>query len=403
MALYLSVKPASYMFENGSLISPEGLVLFSDAAGQDEQFSGGVQVLLAVLMSLLVLVTVIGNILVILAFAVDKNLRSQNNFFLLNLAFCDLLVGAVCIPLYMPYLLTGRWMIGRVACRFWLVTDYVMCVASAFSVLLISYDRFLSVTSTVMYQANQKNNSQAFLKIALVWILSFLLYGPAIIFWEHLRGASIVPDNQCFSEFYYTWYFLLGASAVDFLFPLISISYFNFSIYWNIHKRSQARRSCAPQIRITIQDEERDMNHYTISGHILLRRKTSNAPEKRVNLASIRCFCTQGPSCIPKRGKKLEKKCSKNTKLSRDKKLAKSLVILVSIFVICWAPYTLLMAIRAACNGFCINSYWYEITFWLLWINSSINPFLYPLCHKSFRGAFNKVLCRKRFTSNRQM
>lgn len=57
------------------------------------QFTPSVSILLAVLMILMVLATVLGNALVILAFVVDKGLRTQGNFFFLNLAIADFLVG----------------------------------------------------------------------------------------------------------------------------------------------------------------------------------------------------------------------------------------------------------------------------------------------------------------------
>ncbi|XP_009075760.1 PREDICTED: histamine H3 receptor-like, partial [Acanthisitta chloris] len=80
-------------------------------------------------------------------------------------------------------------------------------------------------------------------------------------------------------------------------------------------------------------------------------------------------------------------------RLSRDKRVAKSLAIIVCVFGLCWAPYTLLMIIRAACGGHCVPHSLYETSFWLLWVNSAINPVLYPLCHMSFRKAFVKLLC----------
>ena len=49
----------------------------------------------------------------------------------------------------MPYILTGRWMLGRGLCKLWLVMDYLLCTASVFNIVLISYDRFLSVTRAV--------------------------------------------------------------------------------------------------------------------------------------------------------------------------------------------------------------------------------------------------------------
>ena len=44
-------------------------------------------------MIVLVFATIVGNALVILAFVVEKSLRTHGNFFFLNLAIADLLVG----------------------------------------------------------------------------------------------------------------------------------------------------------------------------------------------------------------------------------------------------------------------------------------------------------------------
>lgn len=64
-----------------------------------DQLSGRFSIMwtvaLAALMVLLIVATVVGNALVMLAFVVDSSLRTQNNFFLLNLAISDFLVGKV--------------------------------------------------------------------------------------------------------------------------------------------------------------------------------------------------------------------------------------------------------------------------------------------------------------------
>lgn len=54
---------------------------------------GYLVVILSVLMVTLVVVVVAGNALVIMAFIVDKTLRIQSNYFFLNLAISDFLVG----------------------------------------------------------------------------------------------------------------------------------------------------------------------------------------------------------------------------------------------------------------------------------------------------------------------
>uniref|UniRef100_A0A6I8QLC6 G-protein coupled receptors family 1 profile domain-containing protein n=1 Tax=Xenopus tropicalis TaxID=8364 RepID=A0A6I8QLC6_XENTR len=95
------------------------------------------------------LAEILGNSVVILAFIVDRRLRTRSNFFLLNLAICDFLVGAVSISLSIPYTLTGKWMFGKFLCKLWITFDYTTTTASAYSVVLISYDRFLSVNKAV--------------------------------------------------------------------------------------------------------------------------------------------------------------------------------------------------------------------------------------------------------------
>jgi len=88
-------------------------------------------------------------------------------------------------------------------------------------------------------------------------------------------------------------------------------------------------------------------------------------------------------------------KSSSSLALARDRKAARSLFILVFVFALCWCPYTLLTLIRALCtqSDKCISELMYEITFWLLWLNSTINPLLYSCLHVKFRKAFYQILC----------
>lgn len=72
------------------------------AAGGARGFSAAWTAVLAALMALLIVATVLGNALVMLAFVADSSLRTQNNFFLLNLAISDFLVGKAPNPCPSP-------------------------------------------------------------------------------------------------------------------------------------------------------------------------------------------------------------------------------------------------------------------------------------------------------------
>ena len=42
------------------------------------------------------------------------------------------------------------------------------------------------------------------------------------------------------------------------------------------------------------------------------------------------------------------------------------------------------------CNE-CVNNYVFELSFWLLWFNSTLNPIMYPFLHVKFRKAFLRI------------
>ncbi|XP_038246247.1 histamine H4 receptor [Dermochelys coriacea] len=380
----------------------------SSTSNLEPKFTLVVLVLLAVLMVLLALIIVFGNALVIVAFLVNKNLRHRSNYFFLNLAISDFLVGAFCIPLYIPYILTGKWIFGRILCKLWLVVDYLTCTASTFSIVLISYDQFLSVTKAVTYRIQQGTMSKTVAKMVAVWVFAFLLYGPAILIWEPVVGCSNVPDGECYVEFYYNWYFLLCASTFEFFTPCNSVAYFNMHIYWDIqkHKRNRLQSTVSISKQVSVPPTG---NNVLMADHCSLKEEVTSPDletedslytTSRTQMQSLETDCSpqsRGYSITPDSDQSVALRVKTRSKLNRDTNIAKSLAIIVCVFPICWAPYSLLMIIRAACYEKCVYEFLYEITFWLLWFNSSVNPFLYPLCHVRFRKAFIKILCPKRF------
>ncbi|NWH65531.1 HRH3 protein, partial [Geococcyx californianus] len=298
-------------------------------------------------------------------------------------------IGAFCMPLYIPYALTGTWHLGRGMCKLWLVVDYLVCTASVFSIVLISYDRFLSVTKAISYRAQQGIMSNPVIKMVAVWVFAFLLYCPAILLWEHVAGHSVVAADQCYAEFFDNWHFLLCASTLEFFVPLLSVTYFNVHIFHNIQKRQRhgSVQDCESPRRGSLSWRFCLLPRSGISSPSETEDSVSEVMETRSWRPAVVASCpspTQfGPRALKKHSS-VSFHSRTGSKLQRDRKIAKSLAIIVCVFAICWAPYTLLMIIRGACQGKCIHNSLYEITFWLLWINSCLNPFLYPLCHMRF-------------------
>ncbi|XP_024254689.1 histamine H3 receptor-like isoform X2 [Oncorhynchus tshawytscha] len=365
------------------------------------QFSPSTSVFLAVLMTLLVFATVLGNALVILAFVVEKSLRTQGNFFFFNLAIADLLVGGFCIPAYIPYVITGEWRLGRGLCKIWLVVDYTLCTASVFNIVLISFDRFISVTRAVSYRCQKGVTREAVLKMLSVWLAAFLLYGPAIIIWEYIAGSSVVPDKECHAEFYFNWRRNQvrdeqpvegpGDSEMEALKAGVQHVFFVRPVDGEAPRipNNAARLGGIPSTA-KVSAVTGNSNNETSKDHSILDLPPLQVGDVVQHSRRTR-FQAVEPSFSKQRSQ--SEVAASRFRLSKDKKVAKSLAVIVCVFGLCWAPYTLLMIIRAACHAQCVQHYLYEISFWLLWVNSSINPVLYPLCHTSFRKAFRKLLC----------
>lgn len=63
----------------------------------------------ALLISLVIIITVTGNILVIMAVSLERKLQNATNYFLRSLAFTDMLLGILVMPVAMVTILYGEF------------------------------------------------------------------------------------------------------------------------------------------------------------------------------------------------------------------------------------------------------------------------------------------------------
>ncbi|XP_017330009.1 muscarinic acetylcholine receptor M1 [Ictalurus punctatus] len=181
-------------------------------------------------------ITIIGNILVIVAFQVNPLLRTVSNYFLLSLAVADLILGTISMNLYTTYIVMGRWTLGSLACDVWLAVDYVASNASVMNLLVISFDRYLSITRPLTYRVS-RTNRRAALFIALAWGISFLLWAPAILFWQHIVGERTVPEDQCAIQFLSEPVITFGTAIAAFYLP-VSVM---VGLYWRVYQETERR------------------------------------------------------------------------------------------------------------------------------------------------------------------
>ncbi|CAG5122681.1 unnamed protein product [Candidula unifasciata] len=157
-------------------------------------------IILGFLASVISVVTVVGNITVLLAFGLERTIRQPTNYFLASLAVSDLLIGTFSMPLYTQYLLWGSWALGPWLCDLWLSLDWTVCLTSQYTVFLITMDRFLSVKIPAKYR-NWRTEKKVLVMISITWILPAMVFFTSIIGWQYFVGKRTVKPENCEVQF----------------------------------------------------------------------------------------------------------------------------------------------------------------------------------------------------------
>ncbi|XP_063002153.1 muscarinic acetylcholine receptor M1 [Elgaria multicarinata webbii] len=193
-------------------------------------------VLIILVTAIFSLVTVVGNLLVMVSFKVNRELKTVNNYFLLSLASADLIIGAISMNLYTTYIVMGRWVMGSVACDLWLALDYVASNASVMNLLVISFDRYFSITRPLTYRA-KRTPKRAAVMIGLAWLISFVLWAPAIVVCHNFVGERPVDEGQCHIQFLSMPIIAVITAVAAFYLPVTIM----VMLYWRIYQETQKR------------------------------------------------------------------------------------------------------------------------------------------------------------------
>ncbi|XP_039874233.1 muscarinic acetylcholine receptor M5b [Simochromis diagramma] len=191
---------------------------------------------IATVSAIVSLITIVGNVLVMLSFKVNSQLKTVNNYYLLSLAFADLIIGVLSMNLYTTYILMGYWSLGNLACDLWLAVDYVASNASVMNLLVISFDRYFSITRPLTYRA-KRTPKRAAIMIGLAWLVSFVLWAPPILCWQYFVGERKVPMDQCQIQFLTEPVITFGTAIAAFYIPVSIMTI----LYCRIYKETQKR------------------------------------------------------------------------------------------------------------------------------------------------------------------
>ena len=88
------------------------------------------------------------------------------------------------------------------------------------------------------------------------------------------------------------------------------------------------------------------------------------------------------------------------TRADRERKTFVTLSYIIVAYVVCWVPFQLVYD-TSIVRPDLVSDNLFTITFWMTYVNSFINPFLYAFSSKDVRDAFRKIIlckiCARRY------
>ncbi|XP_064184122.1 5-hydroxytryptamine receptor 4 isoform X2 [Anguilla rostrata] len=312
-------------------------------------FSMPERIALMAFLSLVMLMSVLGNLLVMVAVCKDRQLRKiKTNYFIVSLAFADLLVSVLVMPFGAIELIRQNWNYGGTFCLVRTSLDVLLTTASILHLCCISLDRYYAICCQPLVYRNKMTPMRVALMLGGCWVIpTFISFLPIMLGWNSIgiedlieqRTSSGDPNvTQC--VFMVNKPYALTCSVVAFYIPLglMVLAY--------------------QRIYVTAREHARQIS--------VLQRAGASSSDSADH--------------------------QRNHRMRTETKAAKTLCIIMGCFCLCWAPFFITNVVDPFIDYTVPDKLW-TACLWLGYINSMLNPILYAFLNKSFRRAFLIILC----------
>ncbi|KAM6431571.1 substance-P receptor [Liasis olivaceus] len=280
--------------------------------------------------ALIVLVSVVGNLVVIWIVLAHKRMRTVTNYFLVNLAFSEAAMAAFNTLVNFTYAVHNVWYYGLAYCRFQNFFPVASVFASIYSMTAIAVDRYMAIIHPL-----QPRLSAAATKIVIcvIWFLALLLSFPQ----GYYSTTAHLPERVvCFVEWPQN---KTQVSAITYQFCM------------------------------------------TILVYIL--------PLIVIGYAYIMVGITLWASGIP--GDSSDRY---HEQVSAKRKVVKMMIIVVCTFAICWLPYHVYFLLQLFKVEAYSEKYIQQVYLAIMWLAMSstmYNPIIYCCLNDRFRLGFKRA------------
>lgn len=378
------------------------------------------------LVAIMILLTVFGNVLVVIAVFTSRALRAPQNLFLVSLASADILVATLVMPFSLANELMGYWYFGEVWCEIYLALDVLFCTASIAHLCAISLDRYWSITQAIEYNLKRTPRRIKCI-IFIVWVIAAVISFPPLITMEK-ENSEVDPVCKINND---KWY-VISSCIGSFFLPCVIMVLVYVRIYQIAKKRTRAppgnrKRKEVPKTAVAAAnqkengvgagDAEDRFGHEKLNGERDIELKegagvgeggadeekdevngmdleeSSSSDHKVNNPCSIKKKAARGKTKLGqiKPGDDGAQKRAPSTKGSRwkgrqnrEKRFTFVLAVVIGVFVICWFPFFFTYMLLTLCESCPVPDTLFKFFFWFGYCNSALNPIIYTIFNNDF-------------------
>ncbi|KAH3787740.1 5-hydroxytryptamine receptor 4-like [Dreissena polymorpha] len=324
-----------------SVPSDRCMELLNSSSGPPPMYEPIERYIISAVLFLFPCLTMLGNVMVIVAVLTHKRLQTVTNAFVVSLAIADIMVAILVMPFGIYQQFNNKnWQLGRTWCLITTSFDVMFTTTSIFNLSCLAIDRYLAICRPFTHELLTRR--KVILMLSFCWSVPILIsFVPILLQWNHIGieeyvNCAFPPEDTSHCAFVVNKGFALICSSIAFYIPTV------FIVICNVHIFRIARMQ-AKQIRML-----------ELSAH----------------------------------------KHHRKGRLKHETKAAKTVGIIMGCFFICWFPF-FIMNIIDPFIGYKIPYNVWAVALWLGYINSMLNPFLYYNFNRHYKMALRRLLSCK--------
>lgn len=314
--------------------------------------------------SLIVCVSLFGNVVVLLVFQRKPQLLHVANRFVLNLLLADLLQTILVMPFAIATTVPGVWPLDARLCQALVVLMHLFAFAGVNTIIIVSVDRYLAIIHPLSYPTRMTPHLGTNL-IVCTWVLSFLQSTPPLYGWGAIDFDR--RHNVCSVVWSSSLSYSALVSTFSFWLPVLIM----LGCYWMVFRAARRQNALVHPIQTRALSQSCPQDF-----------QGSGSPQRQQGGVADHHRSSARGYTVRVRHRRFHYQC----------KAARVVFVIMASYVLSMGPYSILNTISMSAAA-AIPPWLSSLSLVLFFLQCCLHPYIYGYMHRSVRKEFLALLC----------